>query len=54
MIIKYQTMKNQPLYKSPNISIFSFEPEGVLCKSGGNEQLEENPGTEWDSVGLLD
>ena len=47
-------MRTLPLYQSPYIYVCSIEPEGIICASGGNEGVGENPGSDWDIVELLD
>jgi hypothetical protein len=35
-------------YITPEVQVYVFQPEGVLCASEGNENVGENEGSEWD------
>ena len=40
-------------YSSPLTSIIEIETAGILCTSsdnGGNENVGETPGTDWDTI----
>jgi hypothetical protein len=43
-------MKNMVEYEyiTPEVQVYVFQPEGVLCASEGNENVGENEGSEWD------
>ncbi|MBQ8574196.1 MAG: hypothetical protein IJ450_05010 [Bacteroidales bacterium] len=47
-------MKKSPVYQTPDIVLVALGSEGILCSSGGNEGVGENPGTDWDTIELLD
>ena len=47
-------MKKSPVYQTPGIVLVALDAEGILCSSGGNEGVGENPGTDWDTIELLD
>lgn len=52
--IKRIAMKKSLFYQSPDIVLIALDSEGILCSSGGNEGVGENPGTDWDTIELLD
>lgn len=52
--IKRIAMKKSPVYQTPDIVLVALDAEGILCSSGGNEWVGENPGTDWDTIELLD
>lgn len=38
----------------PQISVIDIEAEGLLCTSeGGNENVGETPGSDWDTLELI-
>ena len=52
--IKRIAMKKSIVYQTPDIVHVALYVEGTLCSSGGNEGVGENPGTDWDTIELLD
>lgn len=53
-LIKRIAMKKSPVYQTPGIVLVALDAEGIICSSGGNEGVGENPGTDWDTIELLD